>query len=171
MSKQREIVCSSKERLLVMDLNLKKMQKHVKNVQKLWWIWKTCQDRPLIKQRKVTWLNLKKMSKQRKLTWLNLKKDKNMSRSTTESKKTVQTKNAYMYWIWKKEKKTCQDQQLNLKNCPNKESLHLLNLKKRQKKICQEWDLNPCPFGPVPETGALDQLGHLDICWMMKNMF
>ena len=29
---------------------------------------------------------------------------------------------------------------------------------------CQEWDSNPCPFGPVPETGALDQLGHLDIC-------
>ncbi|RDX61929.1 hypothetical protein CR513_59794, partial [Mucuna pruriens] len=28
---------------------------------------------------------------------------------------------------------------------------------------CQEWDSNPCPFGPVPETGALDQLGHLDI--------
>ena len=21
------------------------------------------------------------------------------------------------------------------------------------------------PFGPVPETGALDQLGHLDICY------
>jgi hypothetical protein len=34
----------------------------------------------------------------------------------------------------------------------------------RGKKLyyCQEWDLNPCPFGPVPETGALDQLGHLD---------
>ena len=31
-------------------------------------------------------------------------------------------------------------------------------------KPCQEWDSNPCPFGPVPETGALDQLGHLDIC-------
>ena len=34
-----------------------------------------------------------------------------------------------------------------------------------QKKItrkCQEWDSNPCPFGPVPETGALDQLGHPD---------
>lgn len=29
---------------------------------------------------------------------------------------------------------------------------------------CQEWDSNPCPFGPVPETGALDQLGHLDLC-------
>ena len=28
---------------------------------------------------------------------------------------------------------------------------------------CQEWDSNPCPFGPVPETGALDQLGHLDV--------
>ena len=33
---------------------------------------------------------------------------------------------------------------------------------KFKKKICQEWDSNPCPFGPVPETGALDQLGHLD---------
>ncbi|KAK9089842.1 hypothetical protein Scep_028924 [Stephania cephalantha] len=31
------------------------------------------------------------------------------------------------------------------------------------KKFCQEWDSNPCPFGPVPETGALDQLGHLDL--------
>ncbi|RDX95328.1 hypothetical protein CR513_22171, partial [Mucuna pruriens] len=31
-------------------------------------------------------------------------------------------------------------------------------------KACQEWDSNPCPFGPVPETGALDQLGHLDTC-------
>ena len=37
-------------------------------------------------------------------------------------------------------------------------------VKKREigKNICQEWDSNPCPFGPVPETGALDQLGHLD---------
>ena len=26
---------------------------------------------------------------------------------------------------------------------------------------CLEWDSNPCPFGPVPETGALDQLGYL----------
>ena len=36
------------------------------------------------------------------------------------------------------------------------------------KKDCQEWDSNPCPFGPVPETGALDQLGHLDFArhWM-----
>ena len=34
----------------------------------------------------------------------------------------------------------------------------------RKKNIdCQEWDSNPCPFGPVPETGALDQLGHLDV--------
>ena len=31
-----------------------------------------------------------------------------------------------------------------------------------KKGYCQEWDSNPCPFGPVPETGALDQLGHLD---------
>ena len=31
------------------------------------------------------------------------------------------------------------------------------------KIMCQEWDLNPRPFGPVPETGALDQLGHLDV--------
>jgi hypothetical protein len=31
------------------------------------------------------------------------------------------------------------------------------------KNECQEWDSNPCPFGPVPETGALDQLGHLDV--------
>lgn len=37
---------------------------------------------------------------------------------------------------------------------------------KKIKIICQEWDSNPCPFGPVPETGALDQLGHLDI---LKN--
>jgi hypothetical protein len=29
--------------------------------------------------------------------------------------------------------------------------------------LCQEWDSNPCPSGPVPETGALDQLGHLDM--------
>ena len=34
--------------------------------------------------------------------------------------------------------------------------------KKQKKNSCQEWDSNPCPFGPVPETGALDQLGHLD---------
>ena len=38
---------------------------------------------------------------------------------------------------------------------------HKKQLKRLQKK-CQEWDLNPRPFGPVPETGALDQLGHLD---------
>ena len=31
-----------------------------------------------------------------------------------------------------------------------------------KKGYCQEWGSNPCPFGPVPETGALDQLGHLD---------
>ena len=35
-----------------------------------------------------------------------------------------------------------------------------------KKRYCQEWDSNPCPFGPVPETGALDQLGHLDV-WAM----
>ncbi len=29
---------------------------------------------------------------------------------------------------------------------------------------CQQWDSNPRPFGPVPETGALDQLGHIDTC-------
>ena len=28
-----------------------------------------------------------------------------------------------------------------------------------KKGYCQEWDSNPCL---VPETGALDQLGHLD---------
>ncbi len=28
--------------------------------------------------------------------------------------------------------------------------------------LCQQWDSNPRPFGPVPETGALDQLGHID---------
>lgn len=33
----------------------------------------------------------------------------------------------------------------------------------KNEEQCQEWDLNPCPFGPVPETGALDQLGHLDL--------
>lgn len=33
----------------------------------------------------------------------------------------------------------------------------------KEQNSCQEWDLNPCPFGPVPETGALDQLGHLDL--------
>jgi hypothetical protein len=38
------------------------------------------------------------------------------------------------------------------------------------KKKCQEWDSNPYPFGPVPETGALDQLGHLDLCWYCKNL-
>ncbi|RZB92597.1 hypothetical protein D0Y65_024525 [Glycine soja] len=27
---------------------------------------------------------------------------------------------------------------------------------------CQQWYSNPCPFGPVPETGALDQIGHLN---------
>ena len=36
-------------------------------------------------------------------------------------------------------------------------------------KSCQEWDLNPCPYGPVPETGALDQLGHLDIFFFSCN--
>ena len=35
----------------------------------------------------------------------------------------------------------------------------------KRKIKCQEWDSNPCPFGPVPETGALDQLGHLDMCY------
>ena len=35
---------------------------------------------------------------------------------------------------------------------------------------CQEWDSNPCPFGPVPETGALDQLGHLDLMLMNPNV-
>ena len=40
--------------------------------------------------------------------------------------------------------------------------------KKHSEKICQEWDLNPRPFGPVPETGALDQLGHLDFLNYMK---
>jgi hypothetical protein len=40
-----------------------------------------------------------------------------------------------------------------------------------QKKSCQEWDSNPCPFGPVPETGALDQLGHLDLLFMSHNIF
>ena len=36
-------------------------------------------------------------------------------------------------------------------------------IKVKKDVLCQEWDSNPCPFGPVPETGALDQLGHLDI--------
>lgn len=44
--------------------------------------------------------------------------------------------------------------------------LFLLIISKKKnkwtKKECQEWDSNPCPFGPVPETGALDQLGHPD---------
>ena len=31
-----------------------------------------------------------------------------------------------------------------------------------KERRCQEWDLNPRPFGPAPEAGALDQLGHLD---------
>ncbi|AES76633.1 transmembrane protein, putative [Medicago truncatula] len=37
----------------------------------------------------------------------------------------------------------------------------------------KEWDSNPCPFGPVPETGALDQLGHLDflIIFGMFNIY
>ncbi len=34
---------------------------------------------------------------------------------------------------------------------------------KPQQKHCQQWDSNPRPFGPVPETGALDQLGHIDL--------
>jgi hypothetical protein len=33
---------------------------------------------------------------------------------------------------------------------------------------CQQWDSNPRPFGPVPETGALDQLGHIDL--MSRNI-
>lgn len=36
-------------------------------------------------------------------------------------------------------------------------------INKKNSNHCQEWDSNPCPFGPVPETGALDQLGHLDV--------
>jgi hypothetical protein len=62
-----------------------------------------------------------------------------MSRSTTESKK-----------LSKQRKLTCTESE------KKKEA-------KNEQKICQEWDLNPCPFGPVPETGALDQLGHLDV--------
>ena len=45
---------------------------------------------------------------------------------------------------------------------------------KTEKKanFCQEWDSNPCPFGPVPETGALDQLGHLDLSFKKtKNLY
>ena len=38
----------------------------------------------------------------------------------------------------------------------------LCGAQNNNRKNCQEWDSNPCPFGPVPETGALDQLGHLD---------
>ncbi len=34
---------------------------------------------------------------------------------------------------------------------------------KRVGRQCQQWDSNPRPFGPVPETGALDQLGHIDL--------
>jgi hypothetical protein len=47
----------------------------------------------------------------------------------------------------------------------------LLREKERKtiKKTCQEWDSNPCPFGPVPETGALDQLGHLDLNELRRN--
>ena len=43
--------------------------------------------------------------------------------------------------------------------------------KKTKNIVCQEWDSNPCPFGPVPETGALDQLGHLDLLLsIQKNL-
>ena len=38
-----------------------------------------------------------------------------------------------------------------------------------KKGYCQEWDSNPCPFGPVPETGALDQLGHLDLLSLIQK--
>ena len=62
---------------------------------------------------------------------------------------------------------------LEKKTCPfSKESRPVLKTEKKKQekkadlcwkqKTCQEWDSNPCPFGPVPETGALDQLGHLD---------
>ncbi len=38
------------------------------------------------------------------------------------------------------------------------------NFQKNMNNItCQQWDSNPRPFGPVPETGALDQLGHIDL--------
>lgn len=44
---------------------------------------------------------------------------------------------------------------------------HLMNkiiciILERKRRSCQEWDSYACPFGPVPESGALDQLGHLD---------
>ena len=41
--------------------------------------------------------------------------------------------------------------------------------KKPKNIVCQEWDSNPCPFGPVPETGALDQLGHLDLLLLIHK--
>ena len=45
-------------------------------------------------------------------------------------------------------------------------------LRKNEKQPkCQEWDLSPCPFGPVPETGALDQLGHLDVVILIRYIF
>jgi hypothetical protein len=48
-------------------------------------------------------------------------------------------------------------------------NMKITGKKKIQKIFCQEWDLNPCPFGPVPETGALDQLGHLDNLIMLSS--
>ncbi len=44
-------------------------------------------------------------------------------------------------------------------------SFFKLNVPKQKHNIahCQQWDSNPRPFGPVPETGALDQLGHIDL--------
>ena len=45
-----------------------------------------------------------------------------------------------------------------------------LRRKEKQPK-CQEWDSSPCPFGPVPETGALDQLGHLDVVILIRYIY
>ncbi len=44
----------------------------------------------------------------------------------------------------------------------NTQHIHFRVLKSVNFQFCQQWDSNPRPFGPVPETGALDQLGHID---------
>ena len=44
------------------------------------------------------------------------------------------------------------------------EGLTVINLKiKPMLQTCQKWDLNPRPFGPVPETGALDRSAILTV--------
>lgn len=98
LSKQREIDCPSKETLHVLNLkksktcqewiktNLKKETKACQEWIKTMINWKTCQNRPHIKQRKVAYLNLKetvqrkrnRLSKQKKLTYTESEKDKHV---------------------------------------------------------------------------------------------